>query len=174
MRIITVFRIFGASAVLAVIAYSLQTSAGELPANPGYDRNATLPFQPNIRSDQQSLERFADKKFGIYINWGPFTLSGKESSWSMTNRAEYEAYYQKWRPKNFDIREWSDLTKTLGVNYIVWVTKHHDGLALWDTQESTNKITNLPFKRNLTTEVARMARRKAGYSFWHAQQRNGL
>lgn len=128
------------------------------------DPNAALPFSPNPESDKKALDHFANEKFGVMITWGPYTLKGREASWSMQNRAEYESDYKKWKPKDFNADAWGKLIKTLGAKYLIWVTKHHDGLCLWDTKTTDNNIMNLPYHENITADFAN-ACKKYGIDF---------
>lgn len=38
--------------------------------------------------------------------------------------------------KNYDPEAWAKLFKKAGARYAVLTTKHHDGVALWDTKFS--------------------------------------
>lgn len=40
---------------------------------------------------------------------------------------------------NFDAKEWVDLFDDAGAQYFVLTTKHHDGFALFDTEETSNR-----------------------------------
>jgi len=128
------------------------------------DSNASLPFEPNPQTDKKALEHFANEKFGVMLTWGPYTMNGQEASWSMHDRAAYESYYTKWMPKGFDTNAWGKLFTTLGAKYLVWVTKHHDGLCLWDTRTTDNNIMNLPYHENITADFANMCK-KYGMNF---------
>lgn len=121
--------------------------------------NAATPFTPNPQTNQEALAHFANEKFGVYFSWGPYTLMGKEASWSMTNRKEYESYYPKWNPVGFNIDDWGNLCKTLDAKYVVWVAKHHDGFCLWNTKTTDNNVMDIPFHTDVTAEVAKMCKR---------------
>lgn len=123
------------------------------------DRNGSLPFTSNPQTDTSALEHFADEKFGVMLTWGPYTMDGKEASWSMHNRAAYESYYTRWQPKGFNADMWGKLFTTLGAKYLIWVTKHHDGLCLWDTKTTDNNIMNLPYHENITADFANVCKK---------------
>lgn len=128
------------------------------------DSNASLPFTPNPQTDKRALEHFTNEKFGVMMTWGPYTINGQEASWSMHNRSKYESYYSKWIPNGFNVKAWGKLFATLGARYLIWVTKHHDGLCLWDTRTTDNNIMNLPYHENITADLAQMCK-KHGIDF---------
>lgn len=128
------------------------------------DPNASLPFRPNPQTNEKALKHFTDEKFRVIVHWGPYALNGWEASWSMHNREEYESYYGKWTPKDFNADAWGKLFQTLGAKYLVWVTKHHDGFCLWDTKTTDNNIMNFPYRENITVDFAKICK-KYGMDF---------
>lgn len=50
--------------------------------------------------------------------------------------APYEAFLDQWRAEEYDPAAWARLFRSLGADYVVPVTKHHDGVALWDAPGS--------------------------------------
>lgn len=115
---------------------------------------------PENQTDQKSLKRFADMRFGVMFHWGPAVLRNQEISWSMSNRARYEAVYQRFNPKRFDPDAWASVAATTGARYVIYVCKHHDGFCMWDTKTTDNNIMNTPFKRDVTRELADACRRQ--------------
>ena len=107
---------------------------------------------------------FGQAKLGIFIHWGIYAVKGVSESWSFYNEhLSYDEYMQqqkgftasRWNP-----REWVDLIKESGATYTVITTKHHDGMALWDTKAgrlSMKKCT--PAKRDLITPFAEEVRK---------------
>ena len=49
---------------------------------------------------------------------------------------EYTALADQFCPEAFDMHEWTDLAKEFGAKYMVMVTRHHDGFALWNSPGS--------------------------------------
>lgn len=62
--------------------------------------------------------------------------------------APYADFLDEWRAEAFDPADWARLFRSVGADYVVPTTKHHDGVALWEA----------PGSRDLTT-VARGPRR---------------
>lgn len=108
-----------------------------------------------------AVEAWKDMRFGMFICWGPVTLTGREIGWSRgvpTPVEEYDALYKKWNPDKFDANAWVKVAKDTGCKYIVFLTKHHDGFCLWDTKQTDHNIMNSPFKRDVTKELAAACR----------------
>ena len=130
-------------------------------------------------------EWFQDAKLGIFIHWGVYSVpaySGVEDygEWFLrglqegdTLRTEFmrEHYgedftYTDFAPlfeaELFDADEWAELFRRAGAKYVVLVSKHHDGYALWPSEYSPgwNSMDVGP-GRNLVGELT-FAVRKAG------------
>ncbi len=107
-------------------------------------------------------------RFGMFICWGPVSLTGREIGWSRGNPTpveEYDALYQKWNPTQFDARQWAKVVKESGARYVVFLLKHHDGFCLWDTKQTDYNVMNGPFKRDVAKEFA-AALRELGIGFF--------
>ncbi len=108
----------------------------------------------NPETSENRLQWFADAKLGIFIHWGIYSVNGIDESWSFFN--EYIAYddYLKqldgFTAKNYNPAEWAALIKESGAKYAVLTSKHHDGVALWDTKLSDlNVVKKTPAARDL-------------------------
>lgn len=103
---------------------------------------------------EERLEWFEGAKLGIFIHWGYYGVKGIGESWSMYHkRISYEDYMsqgKEFTAENYNPEEWAKLFKKVGARYAVLTTKHHDGVALWDTELSKlNVKEKTPAKRNL-------------------------
>jgi len=122
----------------------------------------------SLRAKPEAIEAWKDMRFGMFICWGPVTLTGKQIGWSRgreTPIEEYDALYKKWNPDKFDAREWAKVVKDSGARYVVFLLKHHDGFCLWDTKQTDYNIMNGPFRRDIAKEVA-AALREQGIGFF--------
>jgi alpha-L-fucosidase len=104
---------------------------------------------------------FQDAKLGIFIHWGVYSVpaySGKEQygEWFLrglqvgdTLRTRimrehfgedftYRDFAPLFRAELFDPDEWADLFRRAGARYVVLVSKHHDGYALWPSRYAPN------------------------------------
>ncbi|KAL3418009.1 glycoside hydrolase family 29 protein [Phlyctema vagabunda] len=112
---------------------------------------------------------FDNAKFGIFIHWGPYAVPGWGNStpyevyaewywWYGHHRAAdtkanvwqyhldtygpdvvYDDFFENFTASAFDAKEWVDLFADAGAQYFVFTTKHHDGFAMFDTKETTNR-----------------------------------
>jgi alpha-L-fucosidase len=73
--------------------------------------------------------------------------------------------------KNYDPQKWAALFKEAGAGYAVLTTKHHDGVALWDTRLSDlSVVKKTPASRDLIgpyCDALRSAGLKVGLYFSH-------
>ena len=83
------------------------------------------------------LQWFTEAKLGIFIHWGIYSVDGVDESWAFHNKkighAEYMKQIDRFTAKNYDPAAWADLIKKSGARYAVITTKHHDGVAMYDT-----------------------------------------
>ena len=83
---------------------------------------------------------FRDAKLGIFIHYGILCSRGCFRAWSFHNGAiSYEDYMKQcegFTASKLDMRSWAKLFKKAGAQYAVMTTKHHDGVALFDTKYS--------------------------------------
>lgn len=87
-----------------------------------------------------------DLKWGMFICWSFSTFSGKEWTPNVTD-------INLFRAKNVDTDQWARTAKEAGMGYILFLTKHHDGLCLWDTKTTDRKVTNAPLGRDVLAEL---------------------
>ncbi|GHA02240.1 hypothetical protein GCM10010329_25110 [Streptomyces spiroverticillatus] len=125
---------------------------------------------------------FEDAKLGIFIHWGAYavpayaTKEGRPAGspysewyWSEMNRADspaqkhhvekygkakpYDDFVKEWKAEKFDAKKWLGLFKDGGAKYYTLVTKHHDGVALWDTATSDRNTVKLGPGRDFVKEL---------------------
>jgi alpha-L-fucosidase len=94
----------------------------------------------------EKMQWFADAKLGIFIHAGIYSVDGVGESWSFHNKTISHADYMKqlkhFTLKNYNPAEWADLIAESGAGYAVITTKHHDGVALYDTKMNDMSILN--------------------------------
>ncbi len=144
---------------------------------------------------------FTEAKLGIFIHWGVYSVvayGGRESygEWLLrglqtgdTIRTHYvhdqfgeDFIYRDLAPlfkaELFDPAEWAELFEKAGARYVVLVTKHHDGYALWPSRYSSdwNSVDVGP-GRDLVgelTEAVREAGLRMGFYYSLAEWNNPL
>jgi alpha-L-fucosidase len=118
-------------------------------------------------AEPAAVARWQALRFGMFIHWGPVSLTGKEIGWSRgeeTPIAVYDNLYKEFNPTNFNADEWVAVAKAAGMKYIVLTAKHHDGFCLWDTKLTDYNIMHTPFHRDVVKELSE-ACKKAGIAF---------
>ena len=122
---------------------------------------------PLPRTPPEAIQRWQDMRFGMFIHWGPVSLTGEEISWSRETKTPIDVYdnlYRRFNPTKFDADKWVAVAKAAGVKYIVLTAKHHDDFCLWDTKQTDYNIMHSPFARDVVKELA-AACRKQGMAF---------
>jgi alpha-L-fucosidase len=125
----------------------------------------------SISSAQESSEQkavrmqwFRDAKLGIFIHWGIYAVNGIDESWSFYNGyisyPDYLKQLKGFTAANYKPEEWASLIKESGAKYAVMTTKHHDGVALWDTKSGDlSVIKKSPAARDLVAPFCEAIRK---------------
>jgi alpha-L-fucosidase len=122
---------------------------------------------PWMKPDPAAMQRWQEMRFGMFIHWGPVSLTGYEIGWSrgaQTPIEKYDNLYKEFNPAKFNADDWASIAKAAGMKYVVLTTKHHDGFCLFATKETDYNVMNSPFRRDVTKELAE-ACRKHGVAF---------
>lgn len=106
---------------------------------------------------------FREAKLGIFIHYGIYAVGDVSESWSFHNgNISYEDYMKQcegFTASKFDAKRWAELFKRAGAQYVVMTTKHHDGVALFDTAYSDlSVVKKTPAARDLVKEYAQAVR----------------
>jgi alpha-L-fucosidase len=142
--------------------------------------NSMTAQQANVQSMDQKLQWFQDAKLGIFIHYGIYAVNGIPESWSFyNNQISYPDYMKQlngFTARNYNPEAWAELFEEAGARYAVLTSKHHDGLALWDTKVSDlSVVKRTPAKRDLLTPYAAALRKnglKVGLYFSHLDWSN--
>jgi alpha-L-fucosidase len=127
----------------------------------------------HLKAKPEIVEAWKDMRFGMFICWGPVSLTGLEIGWSRgvptwgmrpgvrggkgpTPAAVYDSLYKKWKPDKFSAREWVKIAQETGARYLVFLIKHHDGFCLFDTKLTDYKSTGAEsaWKVDVMKEIA--------------------
>ena len=121
---------------------------------------------------KKSVKEWQDLKYGLFVCWGPVSISGKDIGWSrnapragnpnpwyplkehLVDGDVYDNLYKQFNPVDFDADEWMKIAKKAGVKYFVFLTKHCDGFMMWDTKTSDYDIMNTPYGKDICKEIA--------------------
>lgn len=121
------------------------------------------------------MQWFRDAKFGIFMHWGIYSVLGVTESWSFYGgEVPYDEYMNQlsgFNADNYNPEKWAELFKKIGAKYTVLTTKHHDGVALWDTKAADlSVVKKTPAKRDLIAPYCGAMRKnglKVGLYFSH-------
>ncbi|KQY52440.1 alpha-L-fucosidase [Lysobacter sp. Root494] len=109
--------------------------------------------QAATTSADQRMQWFDDAKLGIFIHWGIYAAHGTSESWSFFNGEttwpQYMSQKKDFTARNYDAQGWADLIKRSGARYAVLTSRHHDGVALWNSKKGLNVVRDTPAKRDL-------------------------
>jgi alpha-L-fucosidase len=122
----------------------------------------------NVQSTtSEAVRKWQEKRFGMFIHWGPISLKGTEIGWSRGKEVpieEYDQLYKQFNPTKFDAEEWVKIAKDAGMKYLVITSKHHDGFCIWPSKYTDYHIGNTPFNRDVLKELS-AACKKHGVQF---------
>lgn len=112
-----------------------------------------------------------DARFGMFIHWGLY--SATEGIWkgerlrhpnnyaewiryrNRIGEAEYGTLAKRFDWSKINPEEWVLLAKKAGMKYIIITSKHHDGVAIWDSKVSDYSLPKLSgSKRDVIKEIA--------------------
>jgi len=111
---------------------------------------ASIPGLASYAGEPVDMSRRAEElkalRWGMFICWSFSTFSGKE--W--TPGGADASYFQA---TGCDTDQWARTAKAAEMGYILFLTKHHDGFCLWDTQTTDRKVTKSPLGRDVLREL---------------------
>ncbi|KXN86827.1 Alpha-L-fucosidase [Leucoagaricus sp. SymC.cos] len=127
-------------------------------------------------------------KYGIFIHWGVYSApawapNGTYAEWYNWNlhnppnsnspvwnhhletygpNVLYDDFIANFTASKFNASAWVDLFDKAGAKYFVFVTKHHDGFALFDTQNTTHRSSVYlgPTRRDFLKELMDTAKKE--------------
>ncbi|MGN1203122.1 MAG: alpha-L-fucosidase [Eubacterium sp.] len=110
-----------------------------------------------FKDNWESLSQFTvpswyrQKRFGIFIHWGVYSVPAYESEWyprlmykkgsrssfhhekAYGRDVEYRHLIEKFKPQYFNADDWVQLFKESGAGYIMPVGEHHDGVKMYES-----------------------------------------
>jgi alpha-L-fucosidase len=106
---------------------------------PQYNGYAAKPKTTKTKiPDEIRAKQIKDMQWGMFICWSFSTFSGQEWTTTHNKNADY------FKAAGCDTDQWCKTAKDAGMNYILFLAKHHDGFCLWDTATTEKKVTNSP------------------------------
>lgn len=127
-------------------------------------------------------EWFKDAKLGIFVHWGLYSVPAygapeNYSEWFLRGlqvgdslrinfmrdtygqNFTYKDFANHFKAELFDPNEWASFFRNAGARYVVLVSKHHDGYALWPSKynRNWNSVDTGP-KRDIVGELTESVR----------------
>ncbi|MGH2949206.1 MAG: alpha-L-fucosidase [Solirubrobacteraceae bacterium] len=150
-----------------------------LTAAPAYAQEEDYTPDPESLRRHQVPQWFNDAKLGFFIHWGAYAVpayapaSGgnayaewywnelaREGSptWQRHRRLygedfPYDRFIEQWKAERFDPHAWLRLFEDGGAKNFVQVSKHHDGVALFDTDTTDRTTVRLGPRRDFVQEL---------------------
>ena len=91
-------------------------------------------------------EELKNLRFGMFVCWSFSTFSNVEWTKDVKNVSWFN-------PTSCDTDQWAQTAKDAGMKYILFLTKHHDGFCLWDTNTTDWKVTKSPLGIDILAKV---------------------
>ncbi|VGO19215.1 alpha-L-fucosidase [Pontiella sulfatireligans] len=131
----------------------------------------TVPEEnrPFLFASEEDMAWWNEARFGLFYCWGPASMLECSLGWGrmgprpghstddkVTKGIPQEIYdnqYKQLEAPNFDADELVRTVKKSGAKYLIWLTKHHDGFCVFDTELTDYNIMNTPFGRDATKEI---------------------
>ncbi len=136
---------------------------------------------------QPDTKWFTQARYGMFIHWGlysaaeglwkgePLRYMNDYAEWiryrNRISKDEYGKLAQRFQWDKINPEEWVKLAKQAGMKYIIVTTKHHDGVAIWDTKVNDYSLPQLAdVNRDIIKELAEACRKynmKLGFYYSH-------
>lgn len=133
------------------------------------------PFQASWTSlqDYQPPSWYHRAKFGIFIHWGVYAVPAFGNEWYSRNMYRqdapefqhhidtygpqetfgYQDFIPMFQAEKFDPKEWADVIKHSGAQYVIPVAEHHDGFQMYKSQLSKWNAFSMGPKRDVLGEL---------------------
>ena len=102
--------------------------------------------RPALEPNEWQLEQI-NRKFGMFIHFGVNTFGNVE--WS-----DGGIQAKSFKPTEIDAEQWVRTAYEAGMNYVVLITKHHDGFCLWDTKYTDYCVRNSGSTKDIVAAVS--------------------
>ena len=129
------------------------------------------------KRDDQRMTWWREARFGMFVHFGFYSEPTTDRKMVGMNTplnifdvptAKYGQLASEFNPTEFDAAKLVGLAKRAGMKYLVFTTKHHDGLCNFDTPYTDfDVIDATPLKRDLCKELADECRRQGIKICWY-------
>ena len=121
--------------------------------------NASAQNAVDVKPSPQQVH-WQDLEFGVIVHFGTNTFLDRE--WG-----DGTASPKVFNPDRVDPGQWARAAKSAGATYLVFVAKHHDGFALYPTEQSDYSVKSSPWMdgKGDLVKMTEQATRKEGLEF---------
>ena len=124
-------------------------------------------------------EAWKDKKFGLFIHWGPISQLGLPLSHSRHSESHhlggkpykpykkgliepevYDVQYKTFNPTKYNPDEIVKLAKDAGMKYLVFTAKHHAGFSMFDSKVTDYDIINTPYRKDILKQLEQACKKQ--------------
>ncbi len=102
------------------------------------------------------------RRFGMFIHFGMGTFTNEQISKGTTPIETYS-------PVQVDAAQWAQTALEAGMKYIILVTKHCEGFAMWDTATTDYSVAHSPCRTDVCAALSEeCAKRGLGLGFYYS------
>ena len=137
-----------------------------------YEATDTVEFNtPFSPTKNPGAQWYPNAGFGLFIHWGIYAQTPVNPSWSMLKNGfrkpgpaqlpkdEYYAQAETFNPQKYNPDNWMKMAKSMGMQYAVLTTKHHDGYCMWPSKYGKYTTGNYMGGRDLVKEYTDACRK---------------
>jgi alpha-L-fucosidase len=165
----------------AALSMPFQMSAKEQDMTKGWHSSIS-----SSKAKPETVQAWRDMGFGIFVHWTPAIVfqgvaHGRElnkdlwGEWYKVRAGvptkDYKKRVKTWNPKLFNSKEWATIFKKSGAKYLVFVAKHHDGFALFNSKVNDFDIMHCQnFHRDVFKELTKALKKvgiESGFYYSH-------
>lgn len=134
------------------------------------NKRASVPLKHGAhrigKRTDADMQRWREHGLGQFIHWGVYAIPGGFwdgkfypgaaewiRSWKEMPNDVYDNFYKEFNPKNFDAKRWAKQAKDMGVKYLIFTTKHHDGFCMWPSKYTDYTVANTPYKKDIVKAI---------------------
>ena len=137
----------------------------------------------SLSQTSEKAAYFTESKFAMFVHWGLYSQAGGKwqgsffhgiSEWLMAikriSASDYASLAKEFNPADFNAADFVSVAKAAGMKYIIVTAKHHEGFAMFRSQDPFNACDGTPFKRDPMAELAEECRKQGlGLGFYYSQ-----
>ncbi len=144
------------------------------------DKNVKVPT-----ASPEAVENWKNKRFGMFIHWGPISQMGVQLSHSRNSPSHhpggkpykvakippevYDAQYKTFNPVQYNPDSIVALAQKTGMKYLVFTAKHHAGFSMFDSKVTDYDIMSSPYHKDILKMLEQACRKQDfGFGFYYS------